>query len=51
MGWRNAGQSLVETSIITASITIGILSMWMLCNEKISQFIDLVLVVIASPLP
>jgi len=46
-----SGQSLVETSILTASIAIGALSLWAMCNVKITHFIDLVLAVIASPVP
>jgi len=46
-----SGQSLVETSILSASIAIGALSLWAMCNEKITHFIDLVLAVIASPVP
>jgi hypothetical protein len=46
-----SGQSLVETSILTSSIAIGALGLWAICNEKITQFIDLVLAVIASPTP
>jgi hypothetical protein len=45
------GQSLVETAILTASIATGALSLWAMCNEKIIHFIDLVLAVIASPVP
>jgi hypothetical protein len=48
---RSSGQSLVETSILTASISIGILCLWAVCSEKITLFIDLVLAVIASPVP
>jgi hypothetical protein len=48
---RSSGQSLVETSILTASIAIGTLSLWATCNEMITHFIDLVLAVIASPVP
>lgn len=46
-----SGQSLVETSILTASIAIGALSLWVVCSEKILHYIDLILLVIASPLP
>lgn len=46
-----SGQSLVETSILTASIAMGAFSLWAICNEKVTQFIDLVLAVIASPVP
>jgi hypothetical protein len=46
-----SGQSLVETSILSASIAIGALALWAICNEKITHFIDLVLAVIASPVP
>ncbi len=46
-----SGQSLVETSILTTFIAIGALSLWAMCNEKITHFIDLVLAVIASPIP
>lgn len=45
------GQSLVETSILTAFISLGVLSLWALCNETITGFIDLILAVIASPVP
>jgi len=45
------GQSLVETAILTASIATGALSLWAMCNETITHFIDLVLAVIASPVP
>jgi len=48
---KSSGQSLVETSILTASISFGALSIWAMCNEKITHFIDLVLAVIASPVP
>ncbi len=46
-----SGQSLVETFILTTFIAIGALSLWVMCNEKITHFIDLVLAVIASPVP
>jgi hypothetical protein len=46
-----SGQSLVETSILTASIAIGALSLWAMCNEKITHFIDQIITVIASPVP
>lgn len=45
------GQSMVETSILTASITIAVLGLWAICNEKIISFVDLILSIIASPLP
>ncbi len=51
MNPTESGQSLVETSILTASIAIGVLSLWAVCNETITHFIDLVLAVIASPAP
>jgi len=48
---REQGQSLVETSLLTASIAIGALSLWAMCSTKITHFVDLVLAVIASPVP
>ena len=45
------GQSMIETSILTASIAIGVLGLWAICNERIISFVDLILSIIASPLP
>ena len=51
MKQRERGQSLVETSFLTASIAMGALSLWAMCTTKITHFVDLLLAVIASPLP
>ena len=51
MNQKSSGQSLVETTILTAFISIGVLSLWAVCSKKITHFIDLVLAVIASPVP
>lgn len=45
------GQSLVETSILSASIAIGALSLWAICSERITSFLNLIIVIIASPFP
>jgi len=51
MNLMESGQSLVETSILTASIAVGALSLWAMCNERIIHFIDRIITVIASPVP
>ena len=51
MKGSGVGQSSVETSILTASIAIGILSLWAVCGEKIVNYIELTLAIISSPIP
>lgn len=45
------GQSLVETIILTTSITTGVLIIWAILSERITRFIDLVLAIITCPAP
>ena len=51
MKQRQAGQSLVETSILSAFIAVGALSLLAICSERITYFLNLIIVMIASPLP
>lgn len=46
-----AGQSLVETLILSASIAVGAISLWAVCSERITFFLNLIIASIASPLP
>ena len=51
MKQRQAGQSLVETSILSAFIAVGALSLLAICRERINWFLDLIIIMIASPIP
>jgi len=45
------GQSLTETLVLTAATVIGVIGILALCGERITKFIDLVLTIIANPVP
>ena len=42
---------MAEILILTVSITAGSLSLWAMCSDRITQYINTVLAVIASPTP
>ena len=51
MKHHQKGQSLVETVLLTAATATGVLGLWAICSERITLFIDMLLILIASPVP
>jgi hypothetical protein len=51
MRCSKTGQSLTETLILTAATAAGILGLCAVCGERIAHLIDLILTLIASPVP
>lgn len=51
MRCSKTGQSFTETLILTAATAAGVLGLWVVCGENIAHLIDLVLTLIASPVP
>lgn len=45
------GQSLAEALLLTAFIATGVMGLWTICSERTTKFIDLILILIASPIP
>lgn len=46
-----SGQSLTELAILTAGAAGGAMVLWGLCSREIVRFVELVLAVVAAPIP
>lgn len=51
MRCSKTGQSFTETLILAALTSAGVLGLCVVCGERIAHFIDLILTLIASPVP
>lgn len=51
MRTNNSGQSLTETVLLTTLISLGTGATLAVCHERVARFIELIISMIASPVP
>jgi hypothetical protein len=48
---KNSGQSLTETVLLTAFVSLGAGATLAVCHERVTHFIELIISMIACPAP